>query len=59
MLRFVPWPVAAASGAAAFLAVLHALGVAGPGGLRAVPHLLQVEPTDTVVSAAPPPPTME
>ena len=36
----VPWPVAAAAAAATFLVVLHAVGVDGPGGIRALRHQL-------------------
>jgi O-antigen/teichoic acid export membrane protein len=49
----VPWPLAAIGAAAAFLAVLHIAGVDGPGGLRAVPHLLQVDPLAPVESPDP------
>lgn len=45
----LPWPAAAALAGLAFLATLHAIGVEGPGGLRAVPHLLQpITPDDRV-----------
>ena len=36
-----PWPFAAMAGVVAFAAVLHTIGIDGPGGLRVLPHLLQ------------------
>ncbi len=48
--RFLPWPVAAAISALAFLATAHAAQVAGPGGL---PALMRDEPG----REEPPPPS--
>ncbi len=39
----LPWPVAAVVSGAAFLAVLHALGTDGPGGLRALARSARFE----------------
>jgi O-antigen/teichoic acid export membrane protein len=40
MQTVVPWPVAAALAAVAFVAVLHVVGIDGPGGLRVLRHQL-------------------
>jgi O-antigen/teichoic acid export membrane protein len=54
--RVAPWPVAAAVAAIAFVAVLHAIGVGGRGGLRVLPRLLSDEGLPEL--DAPPPSTL-
>ena len=50
----MPWPVAAVLGGVTLLGLLHVLGIDGPGGLRAVPHLLEPLPATTPAAAASP-----
>jgi O-antigen/teichoic acid export membrane protein len=51
----VPWPVAAALAAAAFVGMLHILDVGGPGGLRVLPTLLTDEDLPAMVAPVSPP----
>jgi O-antigen/teichoic acid export membrane protein len=48
----IPWPIAAAISGLAGVAVLHVLGIDGPGGLRVIPSMLEhVENTEELPAA--------